>query len=139
MKASRHLKEPFFFTGFLQNRAGTRSFRTLDSPSNRGTGLRMVILPFPCCLLAILRCDGGFVWRTWTLTWVRQDGVGLRQELVAADPLVSFSAPVTENKASVTSQCSSSRRNRAARSSCEWMRAERQGKEDNIVIFPDCK
>lgn len=30
---------------------------------------------------------------TWRLTWVRQDGVCLRQELVTADSLVSFAAP----------------------------------------------
>lgn len=44
------------------------------------------------------------MWRSLKLTWVRQDGVGLRQELVTADSLVSFSAPVTENKASVISE-----------------------------------
>lgn len=34
----------------------------------------------------------------WKLTWVRQDGVCLWQELVTADSLVSFSASVGESQ-----------------------------------------
>lgn len=34
----------------------------------------------------------------WKLTWVRQDGVSLRQKLVTADSLVAFSTPGGEKK-----------------------------------------
>lgn len=36
--------------------------------------------------------------RKWKPTWVRQDGVCLRQKLVTTDALVSFSAPDVEKK-----------------------------------------
>lgn len=36
------------------------------------------------------------------LTWVRQDGVGLGQELVTADPLVTLSTPGTERGKELT-------------------------------------
>lgn len=53
---------------------------------------------FASCLRLYLICERGFVSRIWRLTRVRQDGVRLGQELVTADSLVSFSAPVAEKQ-----------------------------------------
>lgn len=54
------------------------------------------------------KVDALYKKRKWKPTWVRQDGVCLRQKLVTPDALVSFSAPdgeKTRNHQSMSQVC----------------------------------